>query len=74
MAEKAPDKPVEDAPSPAPKAQVEPLRVMSRADYAVQVREHLMAQPQTYLVLRGDEVVGEFETEADAAAYVQEAG
>ena len=44
---------------------------MSRTDYAVQVREHLMDQPDTYLVLDGDVVVGEFGTAADAAAYVE---
>ncbi len=48
----------------------EPLRVMARADYAVQVKEHLMAQPETYLVVQGETVLGEFDTEAAAAEYV----
>jgi hypothetical protein len=65
MAEKAPDA----EPQPA-----QDLRVMSRADYAVQIREHLMAQPNTYLVLDGDVVIGEFDSEAEAVAYVAEAG
>jgi hypothetical protein len=47
----------------------EPLRVVARAYYAAMVKEHLMEQPPTFLVVQGADVIGEFDTESHAVAY-----
>jgi hypothetical protein len=54
------------------KHQPEPLRVIQRTDYAVQVKEQLMEQPDEWFVVRGETIISIQPDEAAALAYIAE--